>query len=103
MRVKDINWIELDTFAGMIEDSDEIVCDSMQTLFSSLINLIRVKSSKWCSKCNEEYLLRMHLTPPDILIILGGLAKSRNGFYVNNELSINITPISSSEENTVHE
>src|SRR5436309_11871137 len=103
MRVKDINWFELGTFTGMIEDFDEIVCNSMQTLFSSLINPIGVKSSKWCSKCNEEYLLRMRLTPPDILIILGGLAKSRNGFYVNNELSINITPISSSEENTVHE
>ena len=103
MRVKDINWFELGTFTGMIEDSDGIVCNSMQILFSSLINLIGAKLFKQCSKCNEKYLLRMCLTPPDVLIILEGFAKSRNSLYANNKLSINITPISSSKENTAHE
>ena len=45
----------------------------------------------------------MHLIPLDVLVLLGGLAKGENSFHANNELSLDITPISSPEENAVPE
>ena len=46
-------------------------------------------------------MLKTRLTTLDVLVLLGGLAKGGNGFHANNELSLNVTPISSLEENTV--
>jgi hypothetical protein len=102
-KVKNTTWFELGNFAGMIEESDNIVCDSVQKLFSRLLRPIGVRSSRRCNNCKEEYLLKMRLTPPDVLVLLRGLAKGGNSFHANNELSLDITPISSPEENAVPE
>ena len=85
----------------MIEKSDGTVCDSVQKLFSYLLRPIRVRLNQWCNNCKEEYLLKTRLTTLDILVLLEGLAKGGNSFHTNNELSLNVTLISSLEENTV--